>query len=87
MNELQQAYDSSAYSGAMKLAQLKEVKHKFMSKLEYKTRGAILRCKMRYAEYGEKNSSYFLNIEKRNSNKKSLNIIKNKSGRIVKDRN
>ena len=27
-----------------------------------------------------------LNIEKRNSNKKSLNIIKTESGRIVKDR-
>ena len=37
---------------------------------KYKTRGAILRSKSRWHNEGEKNTKYFLNLEKRHFNKK-----------------
>ena len=36
--------------------------------IEYKTKGAILRAKCRWYNEGEKNTKYFLNLEKRTSN-------------------
>ena len=33
--------------------------------IEYRTKGAILRAKCRWYSEGEKNSKYFLNLEKR----------------------
>ena len=43
-----------------------------------KTEGIMLRSKAKWIEYGEKNSKYFFNLEKRNYNmkyiKKTLNI-------------
>ena len=40
---------------------------------KYKTRGAILRSKSRWHNEGEKNTKYFLNLEKRHFNKKPSN--------------
>ena len=34
-----------------------------------KTKGIILRSKAKWVEEGEKNTKYFLNLEKRNQNK------------------
>ena len=39
---------------------------------KYKTRGAILRSKSRWHNEGEKNTKYFLNLEKRHFNKKTI---------------
>ena len=39
---------------------------------KYKTRGAILRSKSRWYNEGEKNTKYFLNLEKRHFNKKTI---------------
>ena len=58
------------------------IKSKYYSMLERKTQGAILRSKCRYAEYGEKNTAYFLNIEKRNYNRKSMNKIQLENNEI-----
>ena len=33
--------------------------------LQYKTKGAILRSKVRWFEHGERNTKYFLNLEKK----------------------
>ena len=40
---------------------------------KYKTRGAILRSKSRWHNEGEKNTKYFLTLEKRHFNKKPSN--------------
>ena len=42
------------------------VKQELESLQRHKARGAILRSKCRWVEEGEKNSSYFLRLEKRN---------------------
>ena len=39
---------------------------------KYKTRGAILRSKSRWHNTGEKNAKFFLNLEKRHFNKKTI---------------
>ena len=43
--------------------------------------------KSRYAEFGEKNTAYFLNLEKRNSAKKVISKLKLENGVITKDSN
>ena len=43
---------------------------------EQKVKGAIIRSKARWVEYGEKNTRYFLNLEKRRGEKKNINKLK-----------
>ena len=50
---------------------------------DYRAKGAILRSKARYVEDGEKNSSYFLNLEKRNYTKKCIHELKNIDGDVI----
>ena len=40
--------------------------------MQYKTKGAILRSKVRWYEDGERNTRYFYNLEKRNYEKKTI---------------
>ena len=49
------------------------------------TRGAMIRSRVRWYEEGEKNSKYFLNLEKRNHNNKTLNQLETESGIILSD--
>ena len=44
--------------------------------MQYKTIGAILRSKVRWFEHGERNTKYFLNLEKRNFCQKSVTKLK-----------
>ena len=39
---------------------------------EEKTKGIIIRARVRWHEYGEKSTKYFLNLEKRNHVKKHI---------------
>ena len=42
----------------------------------------IVRSKSQWTEDGEKNSKYFLSLEKRNYEKKNIHLIKNQFGQI-----
>ena len=44
--------------------------------IEQKAKGAIFRSKVQYFEEGEKPSKYYLNLEKRNYNKKVINRLR-----------
>ena len=48
--------------------------------IEYKTKGAIIRSKARWYNEGEKNNKYFLNLENRHCNRKTIMQIKTKDG-------
>ena len=48
-----------------------------------KTQGMMLRSKAKFIEEGEKNSKYFLNMEKRNYNNKHMKSIINSDGSII----
>ena len=39
---------------------------------EQKVKGAMMQSKARWTEYGEKNTRYFLNLEKRKAEKKRI---------------
>ena len=53
---------------------------------QYQTRGAILRSKARWYNEGEKNTKYFLNMQKRHFNKKTIKQLKSdKKGAINTD--
>ncbi|KAL9967304.1 hypothetical protein ACROYT_G025504 [Oculina patagonica] len=52
--------------------QLSEAKESLEKIYEYKTKGSILRSKTRWYNEGEKNSSYFFNLEKRHFKRKVL---------------
>ena len=44
--------------------------------IEYRTKGAIIRSKSQWYNEGEKNSSYFLNLEKRHYKQGSISQLK-----------
>ena len=50
---------------------------------ETETKGAILRSKVRWSEAGEKNTKYFLNLEKRNAIEKHICHLQLESGEIT----
>ena len=52
---------------------------------EQETNGAILRSKVRWAEAGEKNTKYFLNLEKKNATDKHICQLETAQGKILTD--
>ena len=52
---------------------------------ELETKGAILRSKAKWAETGEKNTKYFLNLEKKNAIDKHIYQLQLETGEITND--
>ena len=52
---------------------------------EQKVKGAVIRSKARWVEYGEKNTRYFLNLEKRRGEKNNINKRKLNDGTETED--
>ena len=50
-----------------------------------RTRGACLRSKARWFEWGERSSKYFLNLEKRNYHNKYINKLKKDDSSTITD--
>ena len=68
INILQRQIDSVCNNANEKLAiniQLEQKTKELEKIIEYRTKGSILRAKCRWYNEGEKNSKYFLNLEKR----------------------
>ena len=61
------------------------LKRKWENFQNLKTQGAILRSKAKFVEEGEKNSKYFLNLEKRNYNEKYMKSVINSQGLNITD--
>ena len=51
--------------------------------IEKKAKGAAIRSRAKWVEFGEKNTKYFLNLEKSRRGNKSINKIKNTKGTLV----
>jgi len=51
---------------------------------EYLAQGQMVRSRVKWAKYGEKNTKYFLNLEKHHANNKAINELKGPNG-IVTD--
>ena len=52
---------------------------------EIETKGAILRSKIRWSEAGEKNTKYFLNLERRNAVNKHISQLQLENGDVTSD--
>ena len=50
-----------------------------------KASGAAIRSRARWMEYGEKNSKYFLGLEKWHNDKKSIKSLRNSQGTLLND--
>ena len=77
--ELETDLDPSRKSDV--LLRLNEKKCELENIVEYKTKRAIVRGKVRWYKDGEKSTKYFLGLEKRHFNKKS-NKTEERRGRI-----
>ena len=67
----------------LQLTKLEDRKQKLEKLIEYKTKGSIIRAKIRWYNEGEKNAKYFLNMEKRHFNKKTIKSLKTGPGITV----
>ena len=69
VNELMQKCEQNP-SDKRILNELYATKLRLQTIMRQKTKGAILRSKARWHEFGERNSRYFFNLERRNRLKK-----------------
>ena len=69
----------TAYSEDDK-AELERIKIKLSDFQTEKTRGAFIRSRARWYKHGEKNSKYFLNLEKLNYRRKHISSLINHNG-------
>lgn len=65
--------------------QIKQVTGQLEEINDEQTKAAILRSKVKYAELGEKNSKYFLGLEKRNFKTKCITALQTETGEVTKD--
>ena len=63
----------------------KFIKEELEKMEETETKGAIVRSKVRWAEAGEKNTKYFLNLEKKNAVDKHICQLQVENGKIISD--
>ena len=78
INALQNLVDSNRIGEKEKQSALNELEDKRIQLekiVEYKTKGAILRAKCRWHNEGEKNTKYFLNLEKRHFKNDVINQL------------
>ena len=68
-------------------ARLCEARNELLLYYDHKLRGTIVRSRARWVEQGEKNTSYFLNLEKRNKSNNTIYKIKGSDGNICTDSN
>ena len=65
--------------------QISQVREELDKYIEDKTKGAMIRSRVRWFEEGEKSSKYFLNLEKRNYNNKNLDRLILQNGDTTSD--
>jgi hypothetical protein len=66
--------------------ELKDTRVKVEDIYSYKARGAQIRARANYYEYGEKSSKYFINMEKRHFNTHTINKLKTENDEIITDK-
>ena len=64
---------------------IEELENNITKIYEQKAKGAQIRSREKWVEFGEKNNSYFLGLEKQRQVKKSINKLKGENGEILTD--
>ena len=65
--------------------EIAEIERQLGEIYDQKAKGAQIRAREQWVEFGEKNNSYFLGLEKKRQIKKSINKIVDKEGNIIND--
>ena len=76
---LERELESSSTSAIQRLSlaeQLESCKSELEQIIRWRTQGAILRCKAKWYNEGEKNTKYFLNLEKRHCKLSTITQLK-----------
>jgi len=81
LDVLQKEYSTTG--NVQKLEEIGVIKKELESIQTIKTNGAIVRSKVKNIEEGEKNTAFFLSLEKRNSEKKSITHLKRSDNSIA----
>ena len=63
--------------------EMDRLKKEFAKIASRKTRGAMIRSKAQWYEFGQKNNKYFYNLEKINHKKKHIASLRKEDGKIV----
>ncbi|CAC5409050.1 unnamed protein product [Mytilus coruscus] len=86
-NKIQELSVKSANSIQINSEQFLELKTQLEDIETYKCKGAILRSKSQWALESDRNTAYFLKLEKYRQNKNVISEIKNCDGKIVTETN
>ena len=84
MNELQLKLESNP-NNSQYLNDLYAAKLRLQKIMHFKTKGAILRSKVRWYDEGERNTRYFFNLENRCQSKKNIDKLKTNDDTFIYD--
>ena len=65
--------------------EINKLENKLSNLYEAKTKGAQIRSRIKWVEEGEKNTKFFLGLEKSRQTKKTITALKDKDGEIHRD--
>ena len=80
---LEKEFESSDVPNEEILSKLQKAKTELEEIIEYKTKGAIIRSRVKWYNEGEKNSKYFLQMERRHYKRKNISSLKRTDGSIL----
>jgi exonuclease III len=83
LEETLQTLETERDTTGIEREEIKQIREEIEKIQEEKTKGAIIRCKVRWYEEGEKSTKYFLNLEKRNYNKKIISRLKDRNNQVM----
>ena len=67
------------------VTEIERVKLDLQRIAEHKTKGAIIRSRARWYEHGERNTKYFMNLEKRSHERKHIVKLKTDQNEYVEE--
>ena len=85
---LEELSNTSTYKEDTSLKQKQEITIKRLDKLyTEKTKGRQIRSRVKWIKEGEKNTAFFLGLEKTRQTKKAINELYDKNGKSTTDQN
>jgi hypothetical protein len=79
LEESLQKFEEERDESGIDTEEAKKIREEIDIIQEESTKGAMIRCKVRWYEEGEKSTKYFLNLEKRNYSRKVISRLKGKN--------
>ena len=84
ISELQSKLATDPSNNLLQLS-VDQLNDEYSNLISEKTKGVMIRSRARWVEFGEKSSKYFLNLEKRNYNNKTIDVLQLDNGNQITD--